>query len=1513
MQIKKDIDYLSDLQLKSDDYADSVYNFINNKLKDNALAVDERSIWNGYMAIFLNDYYQRYQWKLRARTDLIDCDSCDFATWSLPKIKSEMLKHILQSIDKEVELQKMKIEPYLELMFDYEEDKQNMDSFICYRPTLFDALAHSALDVLRKGAWNESANDEIIISYFSENEKFIVLDANTMDSTSIQFLVFRIYQKLTKAHLREVNPMALIDVTLHRFEYANGILPIKSCHKNQLQALLSLEKKYKGQPGYEDVCLALGRFYSQRATLYSASTFPEFQYDYVTAQEWYEKTRQVAPNSVAAQQAEYASRSLKRPEISLDMLAPRPMAENLFSIKVTNCDSLCFRVIDLSADKYEELYRQCHYNMSMLYGKLLRYKALKEWSLPVACPKDYREHTAEAVLPALPPGNYTVLVSSCGFSEKNMSGFMKESFRVSNVGFMQRYASSCDSFDEFLLYDRTTGEPIVNQQVNVSSKNPVSQKSYTTDKNGIFRIPRSKSYYNVVLSGKYGNDEFSKSFYLSGSYNEEKTLSEAKIFTDRGIYRPGQTVYFKIIADEHDAHSIRTIANQKLLVKLYDANYQKINEIELVTNEFGSVNGSFEIPETALTGNFSIQVNGGGRFYCEKAFRVEEYKRPQFEVQLESPTDHYRLNDSVTVKGTARAYAGYPIEGAKIAYKVMLRFKFPRWRWFLMPAVSHTLIASGTATSSADGSFSFDFLAEKLSTIASENVVYQYVVSVDVTDVNGETHSTSRTISIGEKSLVLEMDLPEIITKEEDKVELPISAHNLEGIAVAANISYHIDALTLPGKWKHTCESDKADFMVMDSALLRNTFSYIDFDDESNRLNWPIEKTVTSGNVQSSSSSSIVLDNLKMFSDGAYRITANTIDDYGDTIEYVDFFYIQDVKSKRSSIYSAVSLYADKDVAQPGETVTVSIGSYLESATTYLEVICNDEVIHSQWLVLLQGQTQCQIPITESMRGEVRVSAFLCDNGFSYQKNLTVKVPFTNKKIDFEWVSFRDKTQPGSNETLQLKLKGNDGDKLAAELLCSMYDASLDAYQSNDYFFDKDYLWCQPKKNFNLIKPNLYSDFFLLNYSSGHYVEKRYYEFDSHFLSVAGNYGKSMFFARSGAIAKSANGEAAAINGVMATYEQEEVADLSEDSRFDRDATTMETISTSADKGAGADNQEQESQVRSDFAETAFFYPQLRPDDEGNVLIQFKMPESLTKWKLLGLAHTVDLSLGTFEKIIQTEKPLMVVPNIPRFLRENDTILLSTKIVNLSDSALSGTLSLQFFDAQTQKPVNIVQSAEVKDFTVEKNGTALLMFTVTVPQNISALTYRLVARAEQKNGTAFSDGESATIPVLPNRMLVTESLNLYVNGGGSKSFSFKPLNNFLLGKSPKSRSHCNLKLELTPNPMWYAVQALPYLTEYPFDCNEQIFSKIYANSLAATIANSSPEIRLAFQSWCEGDSLELQSPLAKNQELKTVLLEETPWVMESQNESAHKQQLARLFDLKRIEKENQSLIKKLQK
>ena len=641
-------------------------------------------------------------------------------------------------------------------------------------------------------------------------------------------------------------------------------------------------------------------------------------------------------------------------------------------------------------------------------------------------------------------------------------------------------------------------------------------------------------------------------------------------------------------------------------------------------------------------------------------------------------------------------------------------------------------------------------------------------------------------------------------------------------------------------------------------------------------------------------------------------------DKYGEEVKHIQYFTVFDPDSKTTPI-PVINYFQDiKYSAEPGEKAIFMVGSQQNIKTLY-EIEHQGEIVSSKWLNLKDEQTQLEIPIEEKHRGNLSIHlTFIKDNRF-YNNSSTIYVPFSNKQLDITFETYRNKLQPGENEEWKLRLKGKNGEKVAAEMVATLYDASLDQFRANYWNFNiyRSYyssLGWSSQQNFNHSQHQTFHE----NWYETIYRFSPGYDYLNWF-GVGFYYGRGMVQKSMAVVGGVANSSLETDQVVFMNVAEEEEpteaielnSEITADDSFAADKPVNPSQSSpppppgEETKTKGGEEDLAGVKARTNFNETAFFLPHLQTDENGDILVKFTVPEALTRWKMLGFAHTKDLKYGLTTNELVTQKELMVVPNAPRFFREGDKITLSSKVTNISDKDLEGSAQLFLVNALNNKKIDkqLGNANAQQSFTVKAGQSIALSWQLEIPEGMQAVTYKVIAKAGK-----FSDGEEMTLPVLTNRMLVTETLPLPVRGNQTKTFK---MDNLLSSSESSTLKHHKVTLEFTANPAWYAVQALPYMMEFPYECAEQVFSRFYANSLAAHIANSSPKVRSVFDSWKEITPDALLSSLEKNQDLKSLVLEETPWVLQAQSESERKHQIGVLFDLNHMAKALNQAINKL--
>lgn len=1120
----------------------------------------------------------------------------------------------------------------------------------------------------------------------------------------------------------------------------------------------------------------------------------------------------------------------------------------------------------------------------------------------------------------------------------------------------------------------------------------ILEKTAVTDKDGfvVFNHIKNPNEYAERFYKLYdtkSKDKLEESGNApQGYYRGETPETEENFvhtFTDRNIYRPSQMIYFKTLAMKKQNKISKIVPNKDIRAVLIDVNGQIIQELNLTTNEFGSASGQFTIPNTGLTGQMMISFMEKGekskhtvvvnetlyniaRSYGisldalkkmnnltnenikigqvldvfdmrnavglgQNYIRVEEYKRPKFEVTFEPVKGVYKLNDEILVKGLAKAYSGANIDGANLKYRIKRIAKFPSWHWRgYYPTSPEQIITFGEGKTNEKGEFMVKFKAiPDLELEPESKPTFSYAIEVDVTDQNGETRSGQTKARVGYQALDLDINISESINPEE-KNEWKINVQNLNGQPEKANVKVSIHQLEAPQKaYKERLWTGKSDKYNYSKSDWHKDLPDDMFEEENNYMSWNKSKNVFDKSIEVNENTNLIPDNLKTWKQGKYIMEASLTDKFGQVVKDVKYFEIRHQGSDMPVVPVLFNAYLPKTMVQANEKVDVFVSSSEKDVFALFEMEFENKILHKEWIKISNQQKKLTYSIPSNAK-----------NGLVYMRltnilhnrlelwSSSVSILNTEKDLDITFETFRDKLQPGEKEKWRIKIKGSKGEKVAAEMLANLYDSSLDAIAGvHNYAFSVDEIYYSAtnwqsnagynKNDFELMQSNWnkyhtyssikdYDDLNMYGLRFDYYGRRMYYDADDAVMSksIAPTGEMRSPKKKSAERNKSSDKKDSSTDLELVESKREEAPAL-EKALNGKASGVKIAEAEKSDKKPAADLTG--VKARTNFNETAFFFPHLKTDAEGNVIIEFTIPESLTKWKMLGFAHTKDLKYGLTQKSLITQKDLMVVPNAPRFFREDDKIIFQSKITNISDKDLTGSAQLFLSNPFNSKSLDneLENTNAQQSFTVPKGQSTVVSWTLKIPVGTPAITYKAVAKAGN-----FSDGEEMTIPVLTNRMLVTETLPLPIRGKQEKKFELSKL---VASANSTTLKHEKLSVEFTANPAWYAVQALPYMMEYPYECAEQVFSRFYANSLATHIANSSPKIKQTFETWKNATPEAFLSNLDKNQELKNIILEETPWLRNANNEGERKRQIGVLFDLVRMAKEQATAIEKLEK
>jgi hypothetical protein len=1507
-------------------FSEDFYGYAVRMLKGEAAGSGEplTSIYRSLLGEVYQNYYSQNAYRFADRSVISGLRTDSIQTWDLATLTLETTRQYLKSLQEAAVLKEIPISKFAIIMESKseEENAKNIDPSL--RPTLYDFLVQRALGYFT--SYGEAGTQPVNAfridkpAYFSQPLSFSAIDLFTADSLSKEYFALKLYRDAAAFHLKDSNPRVLVSFELERLAYVHEHAAMERKDSLYSAALRQLEGNFIGSPVSSSISFARATFFAEQATLYDPLVSANHKWDLKAAIEVCENAVRRYPDAEGSKNCREQAQEIRKPSVNITTpyaLDPEKKFPALLEFK--NTTELWFRLISVEPDGFRQ--KSGSMDRESMVKYLFGEYFVKSWSQVLPSDGDFQQHSTEIAIPGVPAGHYVLLASGDkDFSdEKAVVAF--HAFWATGISYISQRNDRGGS--DIYLLDRETGKPLKGAAVEAYARNynymsrqwaETKTGDYVSDENGFIALqdPGSRgSNRSLFLKMKYKNDLFiSSDFYLYPvSDAPPKTLVQTNFFTDRAIYRPGQTVWYKgvVLEKTGERYSLKTGFTTTVIFR--DVNYQEIAKTTVTTNEFGSFNGSFIAPAGVLAGMMTISNESGS-----VSVSVEEYRRPTFEVAFEPLEGNYRLGETLTIKGKANAYAGNNIDGATVSYRVVrtARFPFYDWYWYRpMPVSEETEILSGTTKTAADGTFSVSFTAVPDGTVpASDQPVFDFLITADVTDINGEMQPGSTSVSVGYSSLLLGSTLPDKVNLERDTA-FQVSATNLNGRKTPCEVTVTLKRLKQPDRAYILRQWQRPDLTVMTRDEFHAAFPYDIYADESNPATWPVESLVFERTIKTSIDSIINIQHptSNIQYPGSYCLILTSTDPFGQKVERISYFTAFDPAAKEMPVRAMDWFVPLKTQGEPGEKASFLVGSSEDDVNIIYEIRVHDSLYSRKWVKLFDRQMLVEVPILEGFRGNFAVNFIFVKHNRAFQNSCVVTVPWSNKKLDIAFETFRDKITPGAQEEWKIRITKPGKQGAEAEFLASMYDASLDVFRPNYWSFNilPWYSSLNPWETYSDFRTN--SGSYYAIGGSGPVFKFRETDrlnwFGTSYLG-GGGYGRGRF----------TNMESSGRPGML--MDKQAMAMGQEEAPPPPAAAivTETTQTTGTEKPAPPPAM---VQVRRDFRETAFFYPSMVTDSAGSLILKFTAPESLTRWRLMGLAYTKNLEYGMTEQSTVTRKELMVMPNPPRFVREGDTLVFSTKVVNLSDADQNCIVTLNLSDPLTNQSLNTwiqhpnnssAHQLISSSVNIQKGSSSSISWTILIPTNqpAPALQYRITAAAGN-----FSDGEEKAIPILPNRTMVTETMPLPVSGKGTFEFTFDKLAK--AGQQSSTLKNYRLTLEYASNPVWYAVQALPSLNEVTYRSADNIFAAYYSNALASFIANSDPKILRVFDSWKHLTPDALKSNLEKNEDLKSALLQETPWVLDAKDESQNKQKLGLYFDRNNLVnnlQQNLSLLQKLQ-
>lgn len=1424
-------------QTQDDENNDSASRFFT-KLSTfgNQLKGEQRLLYEVLLTEFFNDYYDNESWEINQRTNINNQDFSQIETWSKLDFKNYLTKKYNELEAKKPDLQKVQLSKYKAIF----EETQDLDYF----PTLFEWNAINQIEFLKDPNFftpNElKANHTKILSLFDE------LIARNSANAKLYFE----HQKLN-----------------YSCEFSN-------C-KDRLVQLENLVKS----PVDGDYKLLLTAEMMDELT--QDQKFKEALLLAENAKKNYPKSKFL--NNILQRENQIVNPSLNiKYETHTQSNLPIHLVANAknirqFSLNIYEVKSDFNNFLKYVSDSYSKE------NFAAVKKSLVRKEIFELQDL-----KDFKTHTTSLEIKPLPSGIYMVEYVVENAIQEHFYFIATQSRLIYHKKDERKFLEN-----QMKLVNRENGTSISNEDLKIleygrgKTGTVVAEK---TDASANFKFPGTaeKAYYRYYLVHQPTTNDFNLMQVYGNQYYGEKKIQDreqAQIFLDRAIYRPGQTVYFKVINTQllNEKESVAAGISQK--ITLYDANGQEIKSQTFTTNDFGSYNGSFVLPNGKLNGSFSLRIEGKSNAY--KPFQVEEYKRPKFEVIIDPVKDEYKYGQTLEIKGKAMTFSGIPLSNATVNYEIKKRNIRWMYFWWFPRGNDNENSILGEVKTNEKGEFIIKVDLQKDKTLDGIQID-NYEINASVTDINGETQSETTNVKVASVSHYIKADdIKDSFTDENIKIKVETKNYNDQNIKKPYQV--RLSKLTADERiFRSNFENEIQDLPKFSKTEFIQKFphDYFSKDEKKDKVEKLfLEKTQEPGTKSELSFDSQIL-NLGSLNAGKYKLELYNIEGK-DTIRTEKTFEVFDKRFLVDTQKPFLKVLQTKTEYQRSEKAKIYVYSAIPNALVNIYVQNGNGETATEQKTFKNGVLEYEVtfPKDESV-DQINVQFQLVAFNDVQTESVNLKIATDKKPLRIETVTFRDKLQPNSKEKWTVKIVGDENEKVNAEVLANMYDMSLDQFAVNSW------LWQQ-----------LYQKYYRLNsYNINENLAQEYYSKRVPYLTQedvdvpnfnwfnGGIYGIPRITRQLETSAVLVN-QAGAKDAAYAPPPISSTAIYSDVEEVDENGYVVKINGQPVrprKKKTEESNNLEKTPVRQNLNETAFFYPNLLTDKEGNVTFEFTSPEALTQWKLMFLAHTKDARAATLEKEVVTQKEFSVTPNYPRFLREGDELNLQSKLSSLINKPLSGTAQLQILDAFTNQDItgkfDLIRNNS-REFVLKENGNEVISWKLKVPKDVSSVIIKIVAKAGN-----FSDGEQKAIAVLPNRMLVTDAVPIFVKEGQTKTFILENL----AKNNSKTATNFSNTLEITTNPIWEIMFALPSLKNDQNNSADVIFNKWFADVLASEIFKANPKLKTVFDEY-QSKGL-LTSNLEKNQELKQLLLEETPWVLDSKNETEQIEKLARLFD-----------------
>jgi uncharacterized protein YfaS (alpha-2-macroglobulin family) len=1341
------------------------------------------------------------------------------------------------------------------------------------RPSIYDFLVHQVIqfhddidyEYLPGDNFNLKSDDLL-----NSPEAFISIDWEGKISSDPLSRIPYLYQDLLKRHQASNNTSAFLALELDRLYWAVSLFPEKDFEN----LLLELQGRAIQYPVYPAIAHARARSIwngAQKASLSDPVSLEDNTA--LRALEILEEALEKHPEGHGAEKCRALKAEIETPSLEINTRSVNYSKEEfLASLQYRNLQGIGWRIYSIPEKQNQRI------NTYSEYERIFKEEnPVQTGQVELPKNEDYLLHRIEIPLPALNSGDYLLLIQDKDADQSIFSNWARTNFQVSTLNYFVQ--ENGDAFD-IHVKNRRSGLAVPGARIDLKSRQ--GDVSLETDEQGIARLDsRVRGSFEMLV--RHGDEQLRHRLNAHGSTDfPERENQRVFFYTDRAIYRPGQEISFKVlVANYLDDMPSQVAAGQKIEVKLMGPNYEELDALTLSCNGMGSASGSFVAK--GYLGSQTLRAEG---FIGQQYINVEEYKRPTFEVLLPEAEEQFRLDEQVQLKGQVLSLSGVPLANSGINYKVYRGSWDPWWCFSYTndigfrpyPDFSNEMLILEQTTSSDDlGNFDVDFEALASKSDPSYRQ-FRFRVEVEATDPSGETRVAHQTIRLSRRSFDIRSTWPDQIDRSAG-IQENILVNNVMGKPVDQPVTVRIkrvgklEEVKIPRMW------EDPDQFLLSKDEFQKRFPRQYYSDEHlvskrEQLRALYEKDSKNADDREIE---LISDLIKDWDPGEYVLEVFAYD-AEELIQYKKYFTLYDSKSSSLPVQDGVWLDGIKNAYQPGEVVSYRIGAAKSDSPLKLVIKHGEDILEQKDLNATGQIEEFEFPVKESHRGGLQFYLIQLYNDQTFEKKIPVDVEWTNRQLDLSWINQGAFYYPGSHQKFSIQVEGNQS-KVPSELMVTIYDAALEFYAP--------YYSQTPSFPLTRMQGAFASDnrTMVAGRWSNEPTPSFYYKPEQLYdLLRYGTYSARPPYLR----AQMRNGTGAVLLGQAEAGNvgfSDAVGDIKLDPFAKDDFETGGSLIGLIADSEIEDGNRAEPEIRSDMRETAYFGALLPVPEDGIVDFDVELPDALTRWQLEALAHSKDLSSGKLSVDFQTRKELMVNPNLPRYLREGDRVELKMRVDNQSEEDLVLQTSIDFLSASEKENLNDLfeLSPGVEKQSIGSKGNTEVSWWITVPEYTGEVDIILSADAGQ-----YQDAEQNTLPVLSARKQFIQQQNLFLRPGDDGQFDLSDL-------IPQNASAelIDAAFTFSPNPVWSVAQALPYLKDFPQDCSEQLYSKIYANQVSRYVAENNPDLINQIKKWAEENAL--NSPLQENSNIKLIALEESPWLIDAESEEDRMQRVAELL------------------